>query len=384
MTRRRKIAVLTDSRATLGYSRRIMSLIHQSKDLDLAVIVSGMHLLKDYGFTIREVEGDGVPIVARVDMMVGGDTPTAWAKSLGVGIQSLAQVFDMIGPDILLVSGDRGDALAATMTAAYMNIPVAHIQSGDLSGHIDGSARHAITKLAHIHLPSCQDSADRVIKMGEEAWRVFKVGAPQLDDMLRGPKVPHEEVAEKLCLDLNQPIIILIQHPVLTEVDQAGTQMTETMEAIKKVGVQTVVIYSNVDAAGGAMIEVIHRYDDLPFVKVFPNLDRPFFLSLLEMAAVLVGNSSTGILEAPSYKLAAVNVGERQRGRMQASNVVNVPHDCHQIAEAIRKELYGQAFKERLKTCVNPYGDGHSSERIVNILSEIPIDQRLLDKKMTY
>lgn len=384
MSDRRKIAVLTDSRATFGYNRRIMNLIHQAKDLDLAVVVSGMHLLKDYGLTIREVEGDGVPIVARVDMMMGGDTPTAWAKSLGVGIQSLAQVFDMIKPSILLVSGDRGDALAATMTAAYMNIPVAHIQAGDLSGHIDGSARHAITKLAHIHFPSCQDSADRVIKMGEETWRVFNVGAPQLDDMVRGTRASQDEVLATLNLDSTQPIIVVIQHPVLAEYDQAENQMRETMEAIKDVGIQTVVIYSNVDAAGRGMIDVIQQYDDLGFVRIFANLERQFFIALLEMAAVLVGNSSTGILEAPTFKLAAVNIGERQRGRMQANNVINTPYDRIQIAGAIRKALYDEQFKEELKTCVNPYGDGQSSERIVNILSEIPLDQRLLDKKMTY
>jgi UDP-N-acetylglucosamine 2-epimerase (non-hydrolysing)/GDP/UDP-N,N'-diacetylbacillosamine 2-epimerase (hydrolysing) len=381
---RRKIAVLTDSRATFGYNRRVMSLIHQDESLDLALIVSGMHLLKDYGFTIREVEGDGLPVAARIDMMVGGDTPTAWAKSLGVGIQSLAQVFDMIRPDILLVSGDRGDALAATMTAAYMNIPVAHIQSGDLSGHIDGSARHAITKLAHIHFPACQDSADRVVKMGEEPWRVFNVGAPQLDDMIRGTKEPFDQVVAKLGLDSTQPTILVIQHPVLAEVSEAGAQMAETMEAVKEVGAQTVIIYSNVDAAGGEMIETINKYSGLPFLRIFPNLDRMVFLSLLEHAAALVGNSSTGILEAPSYKLPAVNIGDRQRGRMQASNVINVSHNQKEIAAAIRKALYDSAFKQQLETCVNPYGDGQSSERIVKILAEIPIDQRLLDKKMTY
>ncbi len=380
----RKIAVVTGARATYGYNRRIMKLIDQAEDLEVAVIVTGMHLLKEYGLTVEEVERDGIPLAARVDMMLGGDTPTAWAKSLGVCVQGLAQVFDMIKPDIVLVSGDRGEMLAATFTAAYMGIPVAHIQSGDLSGHIDGSARHAITKLSHIHFASCDDSAERVQKMGEEPWRIFNVGAPQLDEMIHGPKLAPSEIAEKLDLNLEEPIIIVLQHPILAEFDQARDQMTETMEAINTLGHQTVMIYPNVDAAGQEIIDVIREYEHLPFIRSFPNLDRKIFISLLAVASVIVGNSSCGILEAPSFKLAAVNIGNRQRDRMQASNVINAPYDKDAITDAITKALFDDTFKEKLRDCINPYGDGESSERIVKILSEIPLDQRLLDKRMTY
>lgn len=381
---RRKIAVITGARATYGYNRRIMRLIHESPQLELAVIVTGMHLLKEYGLTIQEVEGDGLPIAARVDMMLGGDTPRAWAKSLGVCIQSLAQIFDMVRPDILLVSGDRGEMLAATMTAAYMNIPVGHLQSGDLSGHIDGSARHAITKLAHIHFPACEDSAKRVERMGEEPWRIFNVGAPQLDEVIHGPRIDPPTLAAMLGLVLGTPILVVVQHPVLAEVDRTEDQMVETMEAIKEVGLQTVLIYPNVDAAGRDIIDVIRQYDDIANVKLFRNLDRHLFISLLAIASVIVGNSSCGILEAPSFKLPAVNVGNRQRGRMQASNVINVPHDRKQIADAVRMALWDNAFRARLDQCINPYGDGRSSERVVKILGEVSIDQRLLDKQMTY
>jgi UDP-hydrolysing UDP-N-acetyl-D-glucosamine 2-epimerase len=361
-----------------------MRLIHQSDQLELAVIVTGMHLLKEYGFTVQEVERDGLPIAARVDMMLGGDTPTAGAKSLGVCIQSLAQVYDMIRPDMLLVSGDRGEMLAAAMTAAYMNIPVAHLQSGDLSGHIDGSARHAITKLCHVHFPACEDSARRVERMGEEPWRIFNVGAPQLDEVIHGPRIDPPKLAQMLNLNLDEPMLIVLQHPVLAEVSQARDQMVETMEAIEKIGLQTVVIYPNVDAAGQEIIDVIRQYEHLSLVRSFRNLERQAFISLLAMASVIVGNSSCGILEAPSFKLATVNIGTRQRGRMQASNVIDVSHDREQIADAIRRALWDEGFKARVRECVNPYGDGRSSERVVKILSEIPIDQRLLDKQMTY
>ena len=382
--KQRKIAVLTGARATYGYNRRIMRLIHESDDLELAVIVTGMHLLKEYGLTVQEVAREGLPIAARADMILGGDTPTAWAKSLGVCVQSLAQVFDMIQPDMLLVTGDRGEMLAATMTAAYMNIPVAHLQSGDLSGHIDGTARHAITKLCHIHFPACEDSAKRVERMGEESWRIFNVGAPQLDEVIHGPRIDPSSLAQRLELNLEEPILIVLQHPVLAELSQTREQMIETMEAIGKVGLQTVVIYPNVDAAGQEIIDGIRQYEHLPFVRSFRNLERQVFISLMAITSVIVGNSSCGILEAPSFKLAAVNIGSRQRGRMQASNVINVSYDRGQIADGIRMALWDEGFRARLQHCVNPYGDGKSSERVVKILSEIPIDQRLLDKQMTY
>ena len=380
----RKIAVVTSTRALYGYDRRIMKLIDDSEELELQAIVTGMHLLKEYGLSAQEVERDGFQIAAKVDMCVGGDTPVAFAKSLGVCIQSMAQVFEMLSPDILLISGDRGEILATVMTAAYMSIPVAHIQSGDLSGHIDGSARHAITKLSHIHFPSCDDSAKRVEKLGEEPWRIFMVGSPQLDDMVRGQNVAPEVVAETLGLDLGKQTAIVVQHPVLAEQHKAEEQMIETMEAIKQVGIQTVVIYPNVDSAGQEIVKVIDRYSDLPLIKVCRNLDRGIFLGLAKTASVLVGNSSSGILEAPSFKLAAVNIGNRQRDRMQASNVINAPHDRQKIAEAIEKALHDPEFKAALSQSVNPYGDGYSSERIVKVLSEIGLGQELLDKKMTY
>jgi UDP-N-acetylglucosamine 2-epimerase (non-hydrolysing)/GDP/UDP-N,N'-diacetylbacillosamine 2-epimerase (hydrolysing) len=381
---RRRIAVITGTRATYGYNRRIMKLMHGSPRVELAVIVTGMHLLKEYGLTVREVERDGLPIAARVDMVIGGDTPTAFAKSLGVEIEGMAQVYDMVRPEIVLVSGDRGEMLAATLTAAYMNIPVAHLQSGDLSGHIDGSARHAITKLCHLHFPACEDSARRVERMGEEPWRIHNVGAPQLDEVIHGPRLAPEALASMLDLRLGEPIVVVLQHAVLAEVEQARAQMVETMEAIKRLGLQTLVIYPNVDAAGQEIIDVIHEYKRLPHLKAVANIDRQVFLSLLTVTSVLVGNSSCGILEAPSFKLPAINLGTRQRGRMQASNVINAEHDRTAIAAAIETALGGAEFRRQLADCLNPYGDGHSSERVVQILTEVPIDQRLLDKRMTY
>jgi len=381
---KRKIAVIASSRATYGYKRKVINLINKSHRLELQLIVTGMHLLKEYGYSVKDIETDGFPIAAKVEMMVGGDTPSAWAKSIGVEIQNLAQVFSMLRPDIVLVTGDRAEMFAATATAAYMNIPVAHIQAGDVSGHIDGSARHAITKLSHVHFPSCEDSAKRVEKMGEEKWRIFNVGAPQLDAIIHDPKLSKEELNEKLGIDLNPPTILVLQHPVLVENDKSYKHMKQTMGAIAELKIQTLIIYPNVDSGGAEIIRAIKEYENLPFIHTFRNIERQIFISLLKEVSVIIGNSSCGILEAPSFKLPAVNIGNRQRGRMQASNVFNVPHERIEIANAINKALFDNDFKKDLKNCINPYGDGRSSERIVKILEEIELNEQLLDKKIVY
>lgn len=380
---KRKIACILSSRATYGYSRPVMRLIKKSKKLELAVIVTGMHLLKEYGLSVNEIIRDGFKIAAKVDMTVGGDSGAAWAKSLGLEMQSLAQVFSMIKPDIILVEGDRAEQLIATVTGAYMNIPVAHLQSGDVSGHIDGSARHAITKLCHIHFPACEDSAKRVLNMGEEKWRVFNVGAPQLDEIVHGKKISKPLLEKNLGFSLSSPLLVVIQHPVLVEVTDARRQMIETMEAIRSLGFHTVVIYPNIDAGGEEMIKVIREYEKLPFLHTFKNIDRILFLNLLRYASALVGNSSCGILEAPSFKLAAINIGTRQRGRMQAANVINVSYDKKHITAAVKKALFNKNFQKRLSRCVNPYGDGKSAARVVKILETIPLTPALLDKKIT-
>jgi GDP/UDP-N,N'-diacetylbacillosamine 2-epimerase (hydrolysing) len=353
---KKKIGVICSSRATYGYKRRVMQLIQGSDILELQTIVTGMHPLKEYGYTIAEFEKDGLPITTKVDMTIGGDTPTAWAKSLGVEMQSLAQVFEMLKPDLILVTGDRAEMFIAAATSVYMNI-----------GHVDGVVRHAITKLAHLHFASCGDSAQRVVNLGEEPWRVFNTGAPQLDDIVQEERLSVEELTKITGLDFNQPLIVVAQHSVLTEVDQTKQQMIQIMEAVKELGVQALVIWPNTDAGGQVMIEVLNQYQNLPFLKFQKSLNRQVFISLLAKASVLIGNSSVGILEAPTLKLAAVNIGTRQTGRMRARNVIDVGYGKAEMLEGLKKALYSQDFKDSF-----------------NILEEIPFDAKLLNKKITY
>ena len=381
---KRKICILATSRATYGYKKRIIKLIHESPELELQLIVTGMHPLKQYGYSINEIHEDKVPISAQIDMMIGGDSPSSYAKSLGVEMQSLVQTFDMLKPDIVLVTGDRGEMFIACVTAAYMNIPVAHIQSGDVSGHIDGAARHAMTKLSHIHLPACEDSAKRVEKMGEEPWRIHNVGAPQLDEIVQGTNHGKDEIARIFDLDFDSPVLLVLQHPILVENDRASSQMKETLQAVKELGYAAIVIYPNIDAGNESIIKIIEEYGKLENIRIERNMERKIFISLLFHVSVLVGNSSCGILEAPSLKLPAVNIGNRQRGRMQACNVINCAYDTSEIKQSIQKAIKDDNFLKDLRDCVNPYGDGYSSERIVDVLSSIEINEKLLDKQITY
>ena len=384
LTMKRKVCILATSRATYGYKKRIIRLVHEAPDLELQLIVTGMHLLKQYGYSINEILGDKVPIAAQIDMMIGGDSPASYAKSLGVEMQGLVQTFEMLKPDIVLVTGDRGEMFIACATAAYMNIPVAHIQSGDVSGHIDGAARHAMTKLAHIHLPACEDSAKRVENMGEELWRIHNVGAPQLDEIVQGEKLRKTEMEKIFSLDFENPVILVLQHPVLVENDRAADQMQATLQAVKESEHQAIVIYPNVDAGNESIIKMIEDYGKGEHIQIEHNMKRSVFISLLTHVSVLVGNSSCGILEAPSLKLPAVNIGNRQRGRMQACNVINCGYDKNDIKQSIQKALHDDAFCKDLQGCVNPYGDGDSSERIVDILRSVEINEKLLDKLITY
>ena len=381
---KRKVCILATSRATYGYKKRIIKLIHNSDDLDLQLIVTGMHPLKQYGYSINEIRDDKVPIAAQIDMMIGGDSPSSYAKSLGVEMQSLVQTFDMLRPDIVLVTGDRGEMFIACATAAYMNIPVAHIQSGDVSGHIDGSARHAMTKLAHIHLPACEDSAKRVEKMGEEPWRIFNVGAPQLDAIVQEKKLGKDRVSEIFNINFDDNVLVVLQHPILVENKNAAIQMEETLRAVKELSYPTIIVYPNIDAGNESIINIIEKYGRFDNIQIERNMERHVFISLLYHSSVLVGNSSCGILEAPSLKLPAINIGNRQRGRMQACNVINCDYESNKIKSCIEKALKDNSFREELKKCVNPYGDGFSSERIVDVIRSVEINEELLDKSITY
>jgi GDP/UDP-N,N'-diacetylbacillosamine 2-epimerase (hydrolysing) len=379
----RTIAIITGSRGEYGYIRPIVHEIMATDGLDYALIATNLHLLPDFGLSIQEFERDGLRISDRIYMALDGYTPASMAKSLGVCLMSLTDALVRINPTITLLAGDRGEQLMAAIASAHMNIPVAHIQAGELSGNIDGVTRHAIARFAHIHFPANDDAAERLRRSGEEDFRIFLTGAPQLDELVNGEYALPEEVASALGLELDKPILLLVQHPVTEEYSEACAQVITTIEAIAELGHQTVVVFPNNDA-GSEEIRRVIEYNRASFMRVERNLPRRMYLGIMRVAAAMVGNSSSGLIEAPVFRLPAVNVGTRQRDRYRGMNVIDVPIDRTAIRDAIQRAVSPE-FRASLANGRQPYlSDGKVSRRIVQILRDIKIDEHLLKKQLTY
>jgi GDP/UDP-N,N'-diacetylbacillosamine 2-epimerase (hydrolysing) len=379
MTRRRVVAI-TGTRSDYGPMRPVFRAIEASDKLELGLIVTGMHLLPEFGLSVREIERDGFQILRKVSMLLREDTGLSMAKGLGLAILGIAEALDELRPDIMLLQGDRGEMLAGAIAGAHANLPVVHMSGGDYSGSIDDSIRHAITKFAHLHLVTSEQSAQRVRAIGEADKRIFLVGEPTLDVIRSFEPIPPEQLAEQFKLDLSRPLILATQHGVTSEADQAARQMRETMEALVEVGEQTIMTCPNSDAGGRAIIQVMNEYKEHKNLRFSLNVSHDTYLSLMHMASVMVGNSSSGIIEAPSFQLPVVNVGTRQIGRLRAANVIDVRYSRDEIVQAIQKALYDNEFRDSLKLCVNPYGDGHTSERTVEILERLNLVAELTAK----
>lgn len=379
----RHVVILTEARSSYGYLRPIARLIEADPDLRYSLIVTNQHLLPDFGYSVEEIERDALNITDRIYTTLDGYTPATMVKSLGVLLLGLTDAFVRLRPDLVLVLGDRGDSLMAAIAAAHMNIPVAHVQAGERSGNIDGLTRHAITRFAHIHFASGPDAAERLRLMGEEEWRIEMIGAPQLDELVRGEVAPPDEIAERYGLDLAEPVLLVVQHPVTEEYGEGLEQMRETLEAICELSHQTVLIFPNTDAGSTDLRLLVERYHR-PFMRVERNVPRRDYGGLMRVAGALVGNSSSGLIEAPTVGLPAVNVGERQRDRARGPNVIDVPHERSAIVDAVRRALT-PAFRAQLRNGASPYlSDGRVSERIVELLKTVPLDERLLRKQIAY
>ncbi len=369
---------------TYGYSRPVMRKMEEDGDLTYSLIVTNQHLLPTFGSTIEEIEADGLNITDRIYMALDGYTPETMSKSLGIYLLGVTDALLRLKPDILLVVGDRGEHFISALAGAHMNIPVAHIQAGELSGNIDGMTRHAMARYAHIHFAANQDAADRLRKTGEEEFRIHLTGAPQLDELMTGAFASPEEVASILRLDLKQPIVLVVQHSVTEEFGQTSGQVQETLEAVLEMGLQTVLLFPNNDAGTEDIRRMIERYRK-PFLRVERHLPRYLYVGLMNVASVLVGNSSSGLIEAPCFKLPAVNVGERQRGRFKGNNVIDAPYDRGQIRRGIEKALSPEFRHKMATSCDNPYfGDGRVAERIVKVLKSVEINEKLLKKQIAY
>jgi UDP-hydrolysing UDP-N-acetyl-D-glucosamine 2-epimerase len=379
----RKILYVTGTRADYGLMKQTLDAIESTPSLALEIVASGMHLMPEFGMTLKEVVAY-YPNVHVLNADYSTDDRESAALFAGAAIQGLTHTIRETNADIVLLLGDRAEMLAGAVAATYLGVPIAHVHGGDVSSTVDEHVRHAITKLAHIHFPATQKSAKRLIKMGEEPWRIHNVGSPAVDAIRNERFITPNEIARLYNLDLSQPIILVVQHPVSSEVDDAPLQMGATLDAIVQFKLQTIVIFPNADAGGRAMIRVLEQYRSHEFLQVFETVPRTHYLSLMNAVNVLVGNSSSGIIESPLFHLPVVNVGTRQRGRECASNIINVDYDTSQIVAAIKTALEDTMFGKKVRRCKNPYGDGTASAQIVDVLREVEINTRLLQKHMTY
>jgi len=390
MRKKLKICYITGTRAEYGLMKHTFAAM--SAYFDLRLLVCGMHLEKEFGCTVREIEKDGFNIISKIKTLSFNDTGAGMAKTFGLSVQKFVDALTANRPDILLLLGDRGESFAGAIVAAHMNIPMIHISGGDQGddgASVDDSIRHSITKFAHLHCVNTKQSAERVIKMGEEKWRVHIVGSPSLVQIKKEKLYSKVYLEKKYNLSLKNNFIVAIQHSVVTQQQNAAHQMKETLEALKSLNLQTILIYPNADAGGRRMINVIKQYEKCDFLYTYQSLPRVDYLSFLKHSGVFVGNSSSGTIDTPVLKVPVVNVGIRESTREHANNKIFVGHNMIEIKKAIEKALYDKKFISQVKKCKNPYGNGDADKKIISVIKKFfPLSekqkQKLLVKRLWY
>jgi len=379
---KRKISVTTGARADYGILRPVLQAILKSKKLELYLIVTGTHLSKKHGLTINEIKRDGFEIFATIDMVPQGDTNYFMSKALGEGIIAFSKIFSKLRPDINLILGDRDEMLASALAAAHMNIPNAHIHGGDKSGGIDEYNRHAITKISNIHFAATKKSKERIIKMGENPKYVFLTGSPGLDEVVNNKITNKKDLEKKYGLKFDGSEILLLQHPVTTQTKISGEQILSTLKAIAKTKKTTIAIAPNSDAGNKIIFKYLElfsrKYD---FIKMYRSLPRSDYLGLLKNCGVLVGNSSSGMIEANYFQIPVINIGIRQEGREKGKNVLDLKYaSVKSIYDTILKAL---KIKKSIKS-TNVYGNGNASKKILYCLEKINLSKDLIQKNIFY
>ena len=370
--------MVTTSRADLSHLFWPLRELAAHPAVELGVLALGPHLSPQYGRTIAEIERNGFPIKARIECLLNSDTDTGMAKTIGIAIQSLADALSAWRPDILLLIADRYEMLAPASVALAMRIPIAHIEGGEISqGAIDDQVRNAITKMAHVHFTSTETARRRVIAMGEEPWRVHHAGAPSLDHLRRSKLLTRAQLEQRLNLRLKSPSILAAWHAV-TLLRDTNAEADALFTALAEAPGQLIFVYPNTDAGSHDLIQRTRALAAArPDTHVFINLDAVAYWSLLGQVDAMIGNSSSGIMEAASLALPVVNVGIRQQGRERARNIVDVPADPATIALALKRAL-NPSLRGKLRGMTNPYGDGNAAKTIARVLATVPLDNLLI------
>lgn len=383
---RRRVLAITAIRSEYYFQRSIFHAIREHPDLELTLIVTGAHLSPLHGYTVKEIQADGFHIAERIESLIYSDRDAARLKGAASQLQVLAHIVDARRPDWLLAPADREEAMTLALCGAYMGLAVAHYGAGDrVVGNVDDMIRHAVSRLSHLLLTTHEEARQRLIQAGEQEWRVHNMGHAGLDRIAGTAAMSDDELAYALGIaQIKKPYLVVIQHPLSSEFAEAGRQMRETLEAAKELGMQTFVSYPNSDAGSHLIIETIEKYRSQPNFHVFQNIPDAPFIHLLRGAAVLLGNSSLGLLEAPFLRLPVVNIGARQSLRHHAENVFFVACNKEQIADKVSAILGSEEIRNRIANCSNPFGDGHTGERVANLLATTPIDPVLLNKDLSY
>lgn len=394
MNKKRVIAVFSGNRAEYGLQFPILQAIKNHPLLEYKLIVSGAHLDSNFGATISEIQKDGFEIYAEVAIDMSGDKRTSTARAIGSGILSLTPVLDKLNPDVFVVYADRFEGLAAVVTSTQMNIPTAHIEGGDITegGALDDSVRHAMTKLAHLHYTTNQQAANRILGMGEDAWRVHNVGFPAIDLIMHGTYETPENLIKKLHLDPDRPVVLFTQHSVTTEFEHGASQQDPSLQAMVKLadeGVQVILTYPNNDAGGETMSKGLLAIAALnnPNIQLHKSLGRFVYHGVLALAkqkgwrVACVGNSSSGIKETPVFGCPTVNIGSRQQGRLRGDNVIDAAYDINEVYAAVKKCLFDEDFRAVCASTINPYGGGNSGKLIAESLASVDLDPRHILRK---
>ena len=383
--RQRRIAVVTGTRAEFGLLRPIMRRIHDNPALELQLIATGMHLSPEFGRTTGEIRASGLPIADEIEILVSSDTGVGTAKSIGLAISGLADSFRRLAPDLVLVLGDRFEIFAAGAAATAMGIPLAHLCGGEQTdGAVDQVWRACLTKMAHLHLVAAEQFGVVVRGMGEEARRVRVVGSPGLENLLQAPPVDRVALGASIGIELRAPVVSVSFHPVTRPIAGEGTpeeQVDELLAALASVPATYVITFANADAGGRVINRRLSEFaaEHTNAVAV-PSLGVDRYIALLSLADAAVGNSSSGLIETPSFELPVVNIGTRQGGRPRAANVIDVPPTTSAIAHGLRRAL-DPTFRAGLRGVVNPYGDGQTSGRVIAAIHEWLANPDLLVKR---
>jgi UDP-hydrolysing UDP-N-acetyl-D-glucosamine 2-epimerase len=375
----RKVLVVVGSRANYSSIKSVMRAVKAHPELQLQLVVAASALLDRFGSVVDVIERDGFAADARVTMIVEGETPATMAKSTGLGLLELPTMFELLKPDVIITVGDRFETMATAVAAAYMNIPLAHTMGGEITGTIDESIRHAITKLSHVHFPANQPSADRIVRMGEHPETVHVVGCPRLDmvaEVLRnGSAALDAEFLDREGvgghIEVDKPFLLVSQHPVTTEYGQGEQQIAETLAALQELQMPTIMLWPNVDAGSEDVSRGMRKFRERhhpEYMRFYKNFPVETFIRLMKSAACLIGNSSAPIREGAFIGTPAVNIGSRQQGRDRGPNVVDVPNDRTAIVEAVRNQIaHGPYPSDHL------YGDGEAGGRVADVLARVPL-----------